>query len=431
MTAVWRDRWDAPGRGLALAGLSLTAAFAATAVLTAITLLPLGVGLVLLPPAAGWLRSVADRARAWAGQWSGVPITPRPNDPAPDGAGALRQCRNILADVTMWREVRWALVEPLCGPFLALAPAGFVAWGLFGAIVQPFIWRVIDDAGGSNWYAMIHVNSNARALAAVPLAVAFLAGGLWYGPAVLRAHARLTRALLSPGPGELADRVERLTESRAQAVDVQAAELRRIERDLHDGAQTRLVAMGMSLANAERLLDRDPAAARALLTEARHASSRALSELRDLVRGIHPPVLADRGLRDAVRSLALDSVLDVEVHGDLPGRPPAPVEAAAYFAVSEVLANAVKHSGARHVRIDLAHSTTGTDTGVLRVTVTDDGHGGADPARGSGLNGIQRRLAPFDGTLAVHSPEGGPTIVTLEIPCVLSSPKTSSYSGTA
>jgi signal transduction histidine kinase len=119
------------------------------------------------------------------------------------------------------------------------------------------------------------------------------------------------------------------------------------------------------------------------------------------------------------------------VQGDLPGRPPAPVEAAAYFAVSEALANAAKHSGARRVQITIGHETTAPYGGVLRVTVTDDGRGGADPARGTGLTGIRRRLAPFDGTLAVSSPRGGPTTVTLEIPCALSSPKTSSYSETA
>ncbi|WP_084557201.1 sensor histidine kinase [Hamadaea tsunoensis] len=412
-------RSAAPGRGLALVGLSVTAAAAAAAVLTAICLLPLGVGVVLLPPAARWLRTVANRARDRAGRWSGVAI-PAPAATTADGP-RWRICYAILIDPAMWREVRWALIDPLTGSLLAATPAGLIVFGLFGAVVQPFVWRPIDEAGGSNWYAMIHVNSTGRALAAVPLAAAFLAAGVWFGPALLRTHARLTRALLAPGREELAERVERLTQTRTQAVDVQAAELRRIERDLHDGAQARLVAMGMSLDSAERLLDEDPAAARTLLTEARQASTRALSELRDLVRGIHPPVLADRGLRDAVRALALDSLLDVDVHGDLPGRPAAPVEAAAYFAVSEALANAAKHSGGRHVVVTFDYEATGK---LMRLTIADDGHGGADPAAGTGLTGIRNRLAPFDGTVAVSSPPGGPTIVTLEIPCELSSPKT-------
>jgi signal transduction histidine kinase len=202
--------------------------------------------------------------------------------------------------------------------------------------------------------------------------------------------------------------------------------MRRIERDLHDGAQARLVAMGMALDAAERLLDDSPAAARALLVEARESSAKALAELRDLVRGIHPPVLADRGLGDAVRALALDSPLRVQLASEMTGRPPAPVESAAYFSVSELLANVSKHADAGQVWIDIRH-----ERGMLRIGVTDDGRGGADPARGTGLHGIERRLAAFDGVLALTSPSGGPTVVNMEIPCALSSPKTSSCSETA
>jgi len=147
----------------------------------------------------------------------------------------------------------------------------------------------------------------------------------------------------------------------------------------------------------------------------------ALAELRDLVRGIHPPVLADRGLADAVHALALNLPLRVHFTRELTGRPPAPVESAAYFAVSELLANVSKHARAGQAWIDLRH-----EGGMLRVDVADDGSGGADPARGTGLAGIERRLAAFDGVLAVSSPPGGPTVVTMEIPCALSSPKTSS-----
>jgi signal transduction histidine kinase len=233
--------------------------------------------------------------------------------------------------------------------------------------------------------------------------------------------------LLAPtANATLALRVRQLAESRSDAVDAQATELRRIERDLHDGAQARLVAMGMNLGAAERLIEENPAAARALLAEARESSTKALSELRDLVRGIHPPVLADRGLGDAVRALALECPLQTEVAADLPGRLAPPVESAAYFAVSEALANAVKHAGARRVWIDLRH-----EAGWLRMSVTDDGHGGADPARGTGLRGIERRLATFDGVLAINSPPGGPTMVMMELPCALSSPRTSSSSETA
>jgi signal transduction histidine kinase len=224
------------------------------------------------------------------------------------------------------------------------------------------------------------------------------------------------------GPADQAElvlRVAHLAETRSEAIDTGAAEMRRIERDLHDGAQARLVAMGMTLDAAGQLIDSNPSAARALLLEARDTSVKALAELRDLVRGIHPPVLADRGLGDAVR--ALDSPLRARLASDLPGRLPAPVESAAYFAVSELLANVSKHAGAAQAWIDIRYSG-----GMLRVGVSDDGRGGADPARGTGLRGIERRVAAFDGVLAVHSPSGGPTAVTMEIPCALSSLKTSS-----
>ncbi|MGH3240132.1 MAG: sensor histidine kinase, partial [Spirillospora sp.] len=193
-----------------------------------------------------------------------------------------------------------------------------------------------------------------------------------------------------------------------------------IERDLHDGAQARLVAMGMSLGAIEHLLDKDPEKARILLAEARASSAKALHELRDLVRGIHPPVLADRGIGDAIKALALDHPLRVEVNADLPARPEPPVESAAYFAVSEILTNAAKHSGASRVWIDVRY-----EQGMLRISITDDGQGGATLDGGTGLRGLERRIGTFDGVLALSSPVGGPTIVTMELPCALSSPKTS------
>ncbi|MGH8919067.1 MAG: sensor histidine kinase, partial [Actinomycetes bacterium] len=228
----------------------------------------------------------------------------------------------------------------------------------------------------------------------------------------------------------LAQRVRRLDQTRSDVTVAQAAELRRIERDLHDGIQSRLVAMGMKLGAVEALIDSDPVAAKKLAADLRTASAEALTELRLLVRGIHPPVLSERGLVDAVRAVALDSPLKAEVKGSLAGRVEEPVEACVYFAVSELLGNAAKHSDARRVTIALEH-----EGGLLRVAVTDDGKGGADAARGSGLRGIERRLGGFDGTLTLTSPPGGPTEAIVEVPCQLdsepSSPRTSTSSGTA
>jgi signal transduction histidine kinase len=254
------------------------------------------------------------------------------------------------------------------------------------------------------------------ALLAGAEAAVFLAFAAWLVPRTIGAHAR---TLLHPGPDpELTGRVQRLTETRGHAIDAATTELRRIERDLHDGAQGRLVALGMNLRAVERMLPASPQAALALVAEARETSSRALSDLRNLVRGIYPPVLADRGLGHAVQALALDTPLPVRVDVDLPGRLTAPVESACYFAVAEVLANAVRHSGASHVDIRMQH----TD-GTLRIEVCDDGIGGADQAKGTGLQGVERRLGTFDGIMAVSSPTGGPTMVVMEVPCALSSPK--------
>ncbi|MFJ4094626.1 histidine kinase [Kitasatospora sp. NPDC089913] len=417
-------------RALLRCQLTALAAFAVTgvAVLVVLVLLlvPVGPGQPLLPGAAALLRRWSDRYRAWTVEWTGTRISPP--DPLPEGDGPTstdgrRRAHRILGDEGFWRDVRWAWLEPWVGAFLVSVPPTLAGFGLFGALVQPFVWRLL---GPSNWYAFVPVDSTASMLAAAVLGLLFVAGGLRLAPAALGLHARWSRyTLAAPYSTELVRRVEHLADTRAEALDAQAAELRRIERDLHDGAQARLVSLGMTLDAATRLLDSDPDGARDLLREVRASSTRALQDLRELVHGIHPPILTDRGLGDAVRSLALDCFLDVHVTVDLPGRFPAPVEAAAYFAVAELLANASKHGGGREVTIRLAHAD-----GTLTAVVTDDGRGGADPGRGSGLRGVVRRLSTVDGTLALHSPPGGPTTVTLEIPCASSSPKTSSCSGT-
>ncbi|HLI01584.1 MAG TPA: histidine kinase [Acidimicrobiales bacterium] len=239
-------------------------------------------------------------------------------------------------------------------------------------------------------------------------------------------HVAIANAVRSGRENELTERVNVLTRTRSGALDSQAAELRRIERDLHDGAQARMVSLGINLGLAEDLLERDPGAAADLLAEARTTNLAALDDLRSLVRGIHPPVLADRGLIGAVEALALDLAVPVTVTAELPGRPPAPVESAAYFAVAECLANVAKHSRATAASVVMHYGER-----RLSIVVVDDGVGGARLDGGSGLSGVARRLAAFDGTIHVDSPVNGPTIVTLEVPCALSSPKTLPSSGTA
>jgi signal transduction histidine kinase len=211
--------------------------------------------------------------------------------------------------------------------------------------------------------------------------------------------------------GELSDRIEVLETTRAGAVDVQETDLRRIERDLHDGAQARLVALGMNLGMAEQKFAADPAGARELVAEARVGVEEALRELRNLARGIHPPVLTDRGLGAAIEALADHSPLPVEVTITHVARPAPAVETAAYFVAAEALTNATKHAQATRVTI---HVERVADR--LRLEVADDGTGGADPA-GGGLSGLRRRVEALDGTLTVTSPPGGPTVVRADLPC--------------
>ncbi len=404
--------------GLALTGLVLVAGLAGLLALVLLLvvrgdahhhiqfLVPLGllgtacwlaVGLLFLL----CMRQLARLTRRVIGQWCRVPIT-EPYLPRPwaEGgkAGLRRRLGWFLKDQATWRDLLWTTVNGCVGWLLAVLAAGLLVLGFVGVFAP---------------YAGLKIRV---------LAVAGAALGLWLAPYALHGYGYFARSLLAPTRrAELALRVRQLAQTRTEALDTGAAEIRRIERDLHDGAQARLVAMGMTLDAAGQIVDTNPEAARALLLEARDASVKALAELRALVRGIHPPVLADRGLADAIRALALDTPLGVHLESDLVGRPPAPVESAAYFAVSELLANVSKHAEARETWIDIRH----TD-GMLRIGVTDNGHGGANPARGSGLRGIERRLAAFDGVLAISSPPGGPTAVTMEIPCELSLPKTSS-----
>ena len=432
----------AASRGLAFAGLMLVGSGLLLVLLASLGLTALGAGvlivgngnhgiqrlyLALLVLAAGLgigrffgpatlvaMRRVTDLTRRLAGEWCGVPIAElhRPSaGPGDERLSFTERLKWLLTDVTTWRDLLWVTVNVLLGWILAAVSAVLIVVGVVVFIAPVLIHAIPPPAFPGNTRPTLLV-----------LGAAMTALGVLAAPWLLRGYGLLARSMLAPaGKAELALRVRQLSQTRTEALDTGAAEIRRIERDLHDGAQARLVAMGMTLDAAGQIIDTNPVAARALLVEARDASVKALAELRDLVRGIHPPVLADRGLAEAIRALALDSPMRIHVASDADGRPPAPVESAAYFAVSELLANVSKHAEARQTWIDIRH----TD-GMLRIGVTDNGHGGADPARGSGLRGIERRLAPFDGVLAVSSPPGGPTAVTMEIPCAWSSPKTSS-----
>ncbi|MEU1176341.1 sensor domain-containing protein [Streptomyces sp. NPDC005820] len=383
--------------------------------LVSLALIPVGVGLVTTPWVLKAARALADNRRDLARRWCGIHI-PAAYRPVPRTANPARLTYALLRDPASWRDLRWLMVDTAAGLVTALLPVVLVFYPLEGLALAAGLWRVVTDgAGGPYWYGFVPIDDQTTAFGAGALAVLLLVVADRHAVNALAVHFRLTRGLLTPGQAELAERVKVLTDTRRDAVDTSAAELRRIERDLHDGAQARLVAMGMDLGTVEMLVDKDPEKAKRLLAQTRQSSAEALAELRDLVRGIHPPVLAERGLGDAVRALALRLPVPTEVAVELPGRADAPVESAAYFAVSEVLTNAVKHSGADRIWVDLHHSD-----GHLRISVTDNGRGGAAIGAGSGLAGVERRLGTFDGVLAVSSPAGGPTMVTMEIPCASS-----------
>lgn len=346
------------------------------------------VGLPLFGVGMALTGAAADRHRTLATRITGVAM-PDPRRPVPD-AGWLVRLRARAEDPMTWRELLWTLVAATVGFALALT-----VFLLFVTVLGGLIW----------WFA---------------------------APALMGLRATVDRALLYYARSEqLEVRVAHLTEIRAEVVDHSAAELRRIERDLHDGPQARLVALSMTLGLADDIYEQDAERARKMIRDSRSSTQAALSDLRSVVRSIHPPVLADRGLTGAVESLAIDMAIPVETRFELTGRPPAPVETAVYFAIAEALANVGKHSGAEHAWIELHHepASDAEAVGRLRAVVGDDGNGGADPSRGTGMRGVATRLAAFDGRMWVSSPAGGPTLITLEVPCDLSSPRTSPSSG--
>jgi signal transduction histidine kinase len=331
-----------------------------------------------------------------------------------------------------WREVReHALVDAIIvGPALVvwLATSGGYFWPIWlilplGMALGIHAWivavatepAIAERFRGSR--ALAETGGVSAMIGLFFIAIWAVTGGGYFWPIwillllgiVVGAHA--ASVVMSEPDRELTERIETLETSRAGAVDVQETELRRIERDLHDGAQARLVALGMNLGMAEQKLTDDPAAAGALLAEARAGAEEALRELRDLARGIHPPVLTDRGLEAALRALISATPMQVELSVSVGERPPAAVETCAYFVVAEAIANAAKHAQASRVDVRIVRAGD-----VLVLEVVDNGIGGADP-EGTGLVGLRRRVEALDGRLVITSPTGGPTTVRAELPC--------------
>ncbi len=394
-----------------LVGVPLLVALLVLGVL-GLALTPILVGLPLLALAvlSGGPVGALERRRLRLAA-PGLPAPPDPHaTPAEPGLAAWARLR--LAEAATWRELAYTLL------------LGFVLWPLdvlvlFGAlgvpgamIGAPAQLAATSSASGDTRIAKLWlIDSYGQALLCTAAGVVLLL--VLLRPLVLYTcvRAALARLLLAPSEAEAERRLAEVTRSRARLVAAFEAERRRIERDLHDGAQQRLVSLSMTLGLAR--LDAPPELPELAgrLAAAHHEADQVLGELRELIHGIHPQVLADYGLPDALADAADRSAVPVEVDVDLP-RFAESVESAAYFAVREALANIGRHSGAERAWIGGRY--TG---GRLRVEVRDDGTGGADPARGTGLTGLTDRLAVLDGTLSVHSPAGGPTVLSLEIPC--------------
>jgi signal transduction histidine kinase len=392
-----------------LAGALGTAALALAVLIclsVATLTIPIGIGLVLAPVALRGLHAVADRERARLTRWGSETITPGP---------LPTQLRLAAADPTTRRELRWLAGHATGGlllgafavllPLYALQDITFLLW-----------WQLVPEGeAASPTFGLWVVSDWAGAFAVALMGVGWLAIAVGLTPIMARLQIRHGARLLAPGPDvDLSLRITELTATRAAALDAHATELRRIERALHDGTQNRLVAVTILLGAARRVLTRDPAAAEAILDQAQGAAEQALAELRAVARGILPPVLVDRGLAGALTGLAVSCPVPCEVDVDVPDRCAASVEATAYFVVAEALTNISRHSGATRAGVVVSSRNE-----RLSLLITDDGAGGADENSGSGLLGIRRRIEAHDGTLTVVSPPGGPTTLTVELPCGL------------
>jgi signal transduction histidine kinase len=278
-------------------------------------------------------------------------------------------------------------------------------------LTHPQMWRNLT-------YLLINFPLRCFEFPLALVGIIVLPVGLFVLPVIAALHIMLARWLLGPNENEaLTEKAEHLQASRARGVDAAEAERRRIERDLHDGAQQRLVAVAMGLGRAKNKMDADPVGAKALIDEAHADAKLAVSELRDLARGIYPAVLGDRGLDAALSSLAAKCPVPVEVHVAIEPRPPAAVESTAYFIVGESLTNIAKHANASEVKVNAWREERPTGDLVI-VEITDDGQGGASLRTGGGLSGLADRAATIDGVMTVVSPIGGPTVIRADLPCV-------------
>jgi signal transduction histidine kinase len=336
-------------------------------------------------------------------------VVPAPGKKTVPDGGWFRRFVARLTDASSWRQVAAAL---LLMPLTVIGYAVAVSvWSVALALIALPAYNMALPRGGAVVFGWV-ARGTPTMVAAVTVGVVLLLNAPYVTRSMAGVQVWVDRKLLGPSRRDLAARVGELERSRSRMVVAADTDRRRIERDLHDGAQARLVSLAMELGRAKAHFDDDPEGAKLLITQAHENAKTALVELRGLVRGVHPPVLSDRGLDAALSGLAALCPVPVTVQVEVADRPSATVEAVAYFVVAESLTNVAKHSGAASASVSVR-----SENDMLHVVVRDDGHGGA-VATGAGLAGLADRVQAVDGHLSISSPAGGPTVIDVEIPCV-------------
>lgn len=385
-----------------------------TLLTTSLSLLIMVVGLPLLALTLWLARAAARGQREVVGTLLGVRIPGRAAVPVPADWPWWRRMLEPVLDLSTWRSLAYLLL--LSFPVgLGLFITAVVLWSVALSFVTAPVWYwavPTENRGDVFWGSELDASWEWLVVAGGGLLLVLIAP--WILRALVALDVLLVRALLGPTRGELERAAARLAEQRDLAVASASGDRRQIERDLHDGAQARLVSLAVDLGRARRRLEEGGSTEEAaeLVRGAHEDAKLALAEIRDLARGIHPAVLTDRGLDAALSSLAARSPVPVALSAEIGPRPPEPVESAAYFVVAEALTNVTRHSGAAHAAVSVAR-----EDGALVVEVRDDGAGGAKAGPGSGLSGLRDRVGALGGTLAVDSPSGGPTSIKAVLPC--------------
>ncbi|WP_236588820.1 sensor histidine kinase [Rothia aeria] len=434
--------YNPPGRGqtiLLMAGIYIRAiyevyVFALFCIVISLCLM--GIGFVFLPFILNLMKFDAEAERNTARHRAGVEVIGG-YKPVEDGKNPLSPARNLarLGDSLVLRDILWHFVNVFVGTFLGVIPTSLFLSGVWGVALMVgqhyFVPVFVVDPGGSHYmdpggshYMFLDMSTPnaywyAGTLGIIQILLAFI-----IARPLLRTYGYWVQLVLGRSSElVLRERISHLTDTRNDALDFQQDEISRIERDLHDGVQAHLVSMGMTLNEVAALMQEDPERAQQMLSQAQNSSVTALQELRGLVRGIRPPLLADRGLNEAVRSLCTSTSVPTTFTSTLTGRLPEPLETALYFAAAELVTNAVKHANAQKITVGITQGES-----LIMLEVQDDGTGGIpQDALGSkasgGLEGIRRRLATFDGEMFVSSPAEGPTSVRAIVPYAAPAPQ--------